>query len=91
MIDPDLKTYLAEINQNLVKLARPSKWTALIHGMLTGLGYVIGVAIAIAAIGWILNFVGVIPAMKAQVDKWQQIIEQTQQQYKTSPINNQKK
>lgn len=86
MIDPELKAYLGEINKNLQKLGRPSKRQAFLNGTLTGIGSIVGVAIAITFIGWILNFVGVIPAFSNQINKWQQIFEQSQQ-YKSTPLN----
>lgn len=86
MVDPELKSYLSEINKNLIKLGRPAKRQAFFNGLLSGLGSVIGVAIALTLIGWILNFVGVIPTLRNQVKQWQGILEQSQQ-YKSSPLN----
>lgn len=86
MVDPELKSYLTEINKNLLKLGRPTKRQALFNGILSGLGSVIGVAIAVALIGWALNFVGIIPAIGQQAKQWQGILGQTQQ-YKNTPLN----
>jgi len=90
MIDPELKGYLIEINKNLNRLGRQSKWHSFLNGTLSGLGSIIGVAIALTVIGWVLNVVGVIPAFRKQVNQWQQVIEQSLQ-VKTTPSSTQKK
>jgi hypothetical protein len=91
MIDPELRSALTDINNNLKKLGGSTgKWHALLNGILSGLGTVIGIALALLVIGWILNFVGVIPALRNQVNQWQQILQQTQT-YKSSPLINTKK
>lgn len=87
MIDPELKASLTEINKNLVKISGSGgKWNSFFNGALSGFGYIIGVLIALAALGWILNVVGVIPALKQQVSQWQQILEQSQT-FKSNTIN----
>jgi hypothetical protein len=91
MLDPELKNYLNEINANLQKVSHgPGRWRAFFNGVLSGLGSIVGVAIALTLIGWILNIVGIIPALKNQVKQWQQVIDQTQT-YKSSPLNANKK
>ncbi len=91
MIDPELRSALTDINNNLKKISGSGgKWHSFFTGVLSGLGSIVGVALALLLIGWILNIVGVIPALKNQVKQWQQIIEQTQT-YKSSPLINTKK
>ena len=56
MIDPDLKHQLDLVNQNLVEIKKKtgsSVWRSLFTGILGGLGYIIGVAIALAIIGFV--------------------------------------
>ncbi len=82
MIDPELKKILEYIGSNIEgtrKAVTHSSIKAMFNGVLSGFGSVIGVAIAIALIGWLLNIVGIIPAFKNQVKQWQQLIEQTNQ------------
>ena len=79
MIDPDLKKQLDLVNKNLYEINRKtgsSLWRSFVSGTLSGLGSVIGVAIALAIIGWILNTVGIIPAFREQVHNLQQSLDQ---------------
>lgn len=93
MIDPELRSALTDINENLNKISGATgKWRPFFNGILTGLGSVVGAALALVLIGWILNIVGVIPALKNQVEQWRQVLQQTQT-YKNAPVinNNSKK
>ena len=53
-------------------------WLAFGKGVLGGLGSVLGAGIALILIGWFLNVIGVIPALRQQADEWRQVFEQTQ-------------
>lgn len=89
MIDQDLKSELGKINQNVVVLQKGgSWWRSLLHGVMTGFGSVIGVLIALAVIGWLLNMAGVIPAFKKEADQWRELIEQAQQKVPKPPTGN---
>jgi uncharacterized membrane protein YGL010W len=63
---------------SLVKL-QGSVFRHLLNGILGGFGSVIGFALAIVVIGWILNFIGIIPAFKQEAAKWQDLLQKTQQ------------
>lgn len=79
MIDPELKTHLDSINKNLAEINRKtgsSIWRSFFTGTLSGLGSVIGVAIAITIIGWILNSVGFIPAFRNEVTRLNDTLDQ---------------
>lgn len=81
MLDPDLKQSLDQINKNLFEInrkTRSSVWRSFVTGALSGLGSIFGVALALLMLGWILNVIGVIPALKNQVHQFQQTLEQIQ-------------
>lgn len=69
----EIKNNLTEINQKL-----GGTWKSLFRGLLTGFGSVLGAALAIILIGYLLNIVGVIPAFKQQADDWKEILQQSQ-------------
>lgn len=77
MLEPDLKTKLDSINKDLNQINKKtgSLWRAFFTGMLSGLGSVIGAAIAVLVIGWILNRIGVIPSLKNQAGEWKQTLD----------------
>ncbi len=54
-------------------------WMALWRGLLTGFGGVIGAFIAVLIIGWVLNIVGIIPALRQQATAWRDSLQQAQQ------------
>jgi hypothetical protein len=77
MIDPELKSHLETIERELVDLKEKStdlKHTFL-RGMVYGGGYVIGAVLVITFVGWILNIVGVIPALATQVNEFRAALE----------------
>ncbi len=80
-MDKDLADQLEAINKNII-LARKGMpwWRSLIHGTMTGLGSVMGVIIALALLGWILNIIGVIPALRTETEQWKNLIQRAQQQ-----------
>lgn len=81
MTEQEVKQYMDSINKNLTEINKKtgsSVWRSFLTGTLSGLGSVVGVAIALAVIGWILNVVGVIPAFRAQVSHVQSTLDQLQ-------------
>ena len=84
MIDPELKEELEKINRNLVSLVHKTEGPvrAFFKGMLHGIGSVLGIVLAVLAIGWVLNAIGIIPGFKEQAKElkgmWQQTLDQAQ-------------
>lgn len=63
-MNEDLKKKLDEMENTLKsieKILNPSRWQLLVQGLWRGIGYIIGVLVALAIIGWILNVMGIIP------------------------------
>lgn len=78
MTEDDFKKEITEIKAELKNISSHTHhpvWKSFFTGMLSGLGSVVGVTIAIAIIGWVLNTIGVIPAFRAQVTSWKGTIE----------------
>lgn len=71
---------LDELNKNLAGINRKlgNHWFAFGKGLLYGLGSVIGAGLALILIGWFLNVIGVIPALKNSSEEWRAVIQQTQ-------------
>jgi uncharacterized membrane protein YkgB len=69
MIDPELKVHLEKIEADLSHMRTVSTgiWHTLWRGCVYGAGYVIGAVFVIVIVGWILNIVGIIPALNQQV------------------------
>lgn len=72
MISPELDKHLKKIEKELSSIESESSssnniWLVLWRGFIYGAGYVIGAVIVLAIVGWILNVVGVIPALDHQV------------------------
>lgn len=81
MMDQELKKQLDTINENIVALqVKGGWWKSFLTGMMSGIGSIIGVVIALTLIGWLLNIAGVIPAFRKEADQWKQLIEEAQQQ-----------
>lgn len=80
-MDKDLKEILNAINSNVILARRGMPWwRSLIHGVMTGLGSIIGIIVALAVLGWILNIVGVIPAFQSETNQWKDLLQKAQQQ-----------
>ena len=64
-MDQELKNRLEEIQKSLSSmeksLRKPTRWGFVAEGLWRGVGYLIGLVIAVAIFGWLLNIVGVIP------------------------------
>jgi hypothetical protein len=77
MIDPELKNHLATIESEVIRIRKQSTsaWRALWHGVIYGAGYVMGAAIIVIIIGWVLNIVGIIPALSQQVTEFRSALQ----------------
>ena len=94
MIDPELKSYLNDITKYTYVMHKRTggRANAFFNGIFTGFGSVVGIVLALALIGWVLNIVGVIPAFQNQVDDWQKLLQQAQtKQFSPYTPNNQSK
>ncbi len=82
MIEPELKTQLEKIDNHLVGIFHKTEslWRAFVRGMLQGIGSIVGIALAILVIGWILNVLGIIPGIREQAQEWQSLWKQTLEQ-----------
>lgn len=87
MLDPELKKSLDTINQSIISI-RDHWWKSFFNGMLSGVGSVFGVAIALFILGFVLNVIGVIPAFRNQMQKWEDILQQTQQKQLPQQLKN---
>ncbi len=76
---PNLETSVREIQTNIEQINHKvgGNWKSLSRGLLTGFGSIVGAALAIVLIGWVLNFIGVIPAFKNQATQWRDALQQT--------------
>jgi Na+-transporting NADH:ubiquinone oxidoreductase subunit NqrD len=72
MIDPELKAHLEVIEAELVHMRKEtvSLKSSLVRGLIYGAGYILGAALVLVLIGWILNIVGVIPAFNNGVKEF---------------------
>ncbi len=70
--------HLEKIHHELEELyhKREGLGRAFLKGVMSGLGSVFGVVLALAFIGWFLNTIGVIPAFKEQAYSWRQALEE---------------
>lgn len=70
MLDPDLKTELDKINQNLTAIEKkkgPGIWRSFFNGMFGALGYVLGLALIIVLLAWALQKTGLLKPFQDQV------------------------
>jgi hypothetical protein len=77
MIDPELKTDLKKIEKELSHMDKESTgtWHTLWRGCVYGAGYVLGAIVIIVVAGWILNVIGVIPALSHQVAEFRAALQ----------------
>lgn len=74
MLDPEMKTYLVEINQHLVEIRAkrsPGIWRSFFNGMFSALGYIVGLALIVVILGWVLNQMGLTAQFKQQLKDYQ--------------------
>lgn len=64
---------LLEVLEKISLNTRPRPLISFRNGILSGLGSVIGVLLALTLLGWILNIAGLVPfpLIRNQVDRWQ--------------------
>src|SRR4051812_31542371 len=77
MIDPDLKVQLEQINQNLVAIEKKKGagiWRSFFNGMFNALGYMVGLAIVVVIVGWILQKTGILKGVSDQVKSFMEIM-----------------
>ncbi len=77
MVDPELKKDLRKIENELSHMDKASNgmWRTLWRGGIYGAGYVLGAVLVIVIVGWILNAIGVIPALAHQVTEFRTALE----------------
>ena len=77
MIDPELKTHLTKIEKEVIVLRTEltTLWPVFMRGVVNGAGYVVGAALILTLIGWMLNIVGVIPAFTQGVNEFRASID----------------
>jgi hypothetical protein len=79
MLDPDLKVELDLLNQNLTEIKKKTGsggiWRAFFNGMFSALGYVIGLAIVVVILGWVLQKTGQLPAFEAQIKNFTDLVD----------------
>ena len=81
MTEQEFQKEIKDIKITLISIAKNTYhpiWRSFLNGMLSGMGSVLGAALAIAAIGWVLNTIGVIPEFRQQVGEWKQILDNIQ-------------
>ncbi len=52
-----LSSKLDDINKSL----KPTRWKLFVQGLWRAIGYLIGIVVAVALLGWMLKLIGVIP------------------------------
>jgi hypothetical protein len=77
MLDPELEDNLKKIETELSHMDKASTGTGRTfwRGFIYGAGYVIGVIVIIVVVGWILDVVGIIPALNNQVAEFRMALE----------------
>lgn len=78
MLDPELKNYLSGINLHLTELKakkNPGIWQSFFNGMFSALGYVVGLALVIVILGWVLNATGLLKPFQEQMKNFSDIID----------------
>lgn len=72
MIDEELKGHLKTIEKELVEIRKGTNgmYPSFMKGVYYGMGYIVGAVLVILLISWILNIVGIIPALATQVNEF---------------------
>ncbi len=78
MIDPDLKGELDTINQNLGEIKKktgsPGIWRAFFNGIFGAFGYIVGLALVIVVMGWILQKTGLLKPFQEQLKNFTELV-----------------
>ena len=82
MTDEELKKHHIAVEQKLDKISKDlhSKTRALLTGILSGFGYILGIVAALVIVGYVLNVIGVIPAFREQAGEWRNLLQQAASQ-----------
>ncbi len=77
MIDPELKKHLETIEEELIVLRKTSTGfsSTFMRGLVYGGGYVVGAVFVVIIVGWILNIIGVIPALSNYATEFRTALE----------------
>jgi branched-subunit amino acid ABC-type transport system permease component len=76
MIEPELKNYLDKISKDTGFISkRQTAMRSFWYGVLSGFGSLLGAAVGLILIGYVLNVIGVIPALRSESDKWRATLE----------------
>jgi branched-subunit amino acid ABC-type transport system permease component len=80
-MEPDLKQHLQGIQEEIGEVSDKlgGNFWAFFRGLIGGFGSVIGAFLALLIIGWVLNIIGIIPALKNKVEQWQGTLSNAQQ------------
>ncbi|MDR3642361.1 MAG: hypothetical protein P4L74_01895 [Candidatus Doudnabacteria bacterium] len=95
MIDPDLKTELEKLNENLAEIKKKTGsagiWRSFFNGMFSALGYVAGLAIIVVILGWILQKTGLLKPFEDQVGNFTDLVNSAKKLIPTgqTPSDNQ--
>jgi hypothetical protein len=68
---------LEAIENTLVEIRRilkPTRWQMFVQGLWRAVGYLVGLILAIAIIGWFLNIIGLVPAFSTFSQNMQEIL-----------------
>lgn len=79
-MEQELKAKMEEMQKslsNIEKSLKPTRWHMLIEGLWRGVGYLFGLIIAVALVGWILNIMGVIPFLNNLSQDLKEVVNTT--------------
>ncbi len=82
MNEQDFYKKLDEIHKSIVETQQVLKqgwWKSFFHGTLSGFGSVVGAVLALAILGWMLNAIGVVPAFRDQMKRFDGLLKQAEQ------------
>lgn len=76
-MNPELKNHLEKIEDELIQVRKSLTGFSsyFVRGILQGAGYIVGAAIILTIIGWILNIAGVIPAFSNAVNEFRTSVD----------------
>ncbi len=82
MIEPELKNELDQINQQLAAISKKSGtslWRAFLSGIMSALGYLVGLAIVVGIIVWVLQKTGLWSSFQQELQSFYDIINSAKQ------------